>query len=196
MEHLLLGIGLGLVSILPPGPVAIGLVEVGSRRGPAAALRGGLGVAGGDFCVVWVALAIIGAGSTLPPWAFSASQMLAAAVLIILGVSLLARPERCTAVVERIERPGRAFFLITSLTPTVLGAWVALLAAMPFATDLGALVRFALGAVAASLLYHPLLGLAIGQFGRRADERQRRVLTRLGGIATVTMGAVAMVALV
>lgn len=190
MHHLLLGIAVGFVSIVPPGPVTMTLLQLGSRHGRTPALRGAFGIACGDLTVVWLAIAIVAAGSTLPPAAFLATQLLAAALLVGLGLTMLARPSACAAVVDRIERPGRAFFLITSLTPTVLGAWIALLAAMPFADDLAMLVRFALGAVIASFLWHPVLAIVAS---RLVDQRSstQQMLSRTGGIVMVAMGVVA-----
>lgn len=190
MHHVLLGIAVGFASIVPPGPVTMTLLHLGSRHGCKPALRGAFGIACGDLTIVWLAIAIVAAGSTLPPSAFLATQLLAAALLVGLGLAMLARPSACAAVVDRIERPGRAFFLITSLTPTVLGAWIALLAAMPFADDLGMLVRFALGAVIASFLWHPVLAIVAS---RLVDQRPstQQMLSRTGGIVMVTMGVVA-----
>lgn len=166
------------------------LLQLGSRHGRTPALRGALGIACGDLTIVWLAIAIVAAGSTLPPAAFLTTQLLAAALLVGLGLAMLARPSACAAVVDRIERPGRAFFLITSLTPTVLGAWIALLAAMPFADDLGMLVRFALGAVIASFLWHPVLAIVAS---RLSDQRPTTqvALSRTGGFIMVAMGLAA-----
>lgn len=192
MEYVLLGIGIGLLSVLPPGPVTMTLLQFGAQRGTRPALHGAAGIVVGDGTVVWVALLIVGAGSTLPGWAFAATQYIAAAVLVGLGLTMLAVPSRCNALVDRIERPGRTFFLLTSLTPTVLGAWIAVLAAMPFASDVGHLFRFAIGAVLASALWHPLLALAGGSLGRWADVRRQRRLAQCGGLATIGMGVAAL----
>ena len=193
MQHLLLGLAIGFLTIIPPGPVTMTLLQLGTRQGRRPAVRGALGIAVGDLTVVWVALAIIGAGSTLPPLAFLATQVLAAALLVGLGLGMLARPDTCAAIVDRIERPGRAFFLITSLTPTVLGAWIALLAAMPFSSDFRALVPFALGAVAASFLWHPVLAVCSARLGDHGPTTQRR-LSRIGGVVMMVMGVVAVAA--
>lgn len=190
MHHVLLGIAVGFASIVPPGPVTMTLLQLGSRHGRTPALRGALGIAFGDLTVVWFAIAIVAAGSTLPPAAFLATQLLAAALLVGLGLAMLARPSVCAAVVDRIERPGRAFFLITSLTPTVLGAWIALLAAMPFADDLAMLVRFALGAVSASFLWHPVLAIVASRIGPERPRTQQ-LLSRTGGLVMMSMGVVA-----
>ncbi len=190
MHHVLLGIAVGFISIIPPGPVTMTLLQLGTRHGRTPALRGALGIAFGDLTIVWLALAIVAAGSTLPPAAFLATQLLAAALLIGLGLAMLARPSACAAVVDRIERPGRAFFLITSLTPTVLGAWIAVLAAMPFADDVAMLIRFALGAVLASFLWHPVLALLASRLSDQRPSTQQ-LLSRAGGTVMVAMGLAA-----
>ena len=48
---LLLGFGLGFVFVIPPGPLAVTLVEVGVRQGRRAGARSGAGIAAGDFTV-------------------------------------------------------------------------------------------------------------------------------------------------
>ena len=48
MNIVLLGIGIGLVSLLAPGPVNLTLVQYGARKGPQPALRGAVGVVGAD----------------------------------------------------------------------------------------------------------------------------------------------------
>ncbi len=187
MNIVLLGVGIGLLTLIPPGPVSLTLVQVGARLGHRSALRGALGIASGDVVLGITAVAIVGVGAALPTSVFAAAQAVAAAMLIAIGVVLLARPAAVAASIDRIRRPGRTLFLLTSLTPTALGAWIALLAAMPFAGDSRQLGFFALGVVVASCLWHPMLGALASTVGARLSDRGQLRLSRVGGIA---MGAV------
>jgi len=189
MNLVILGVGIGLLTLLPPGPVTLALVQVGARHGRGYALRGAVGIASGDMVLGAAAVAIVGLGAAMPARAFVAAQVLAAALLLGLGALLLARPAMAAASVDRIRRPGRAMFLLTSFTPTALGAWVALLAAMPFAGDPRELGLFALGVIVASWLWHPLLGTVASALGDRLDDRGQVRLSRTGGLIMAAIGA-------
>lgn len=188
MTFVLLGIGIGFLTLVPPGPVSLTLVQLGARRGRTSAMHGALGVASGDFVLAWVAVAVVGAGATMPGMAFTLGQALAAATLVGLGIALLLRPTLIDGSVDRIQRPGRALFLLTSLTPSALGAWIALLAAMPFADDSRQLALFAGGVVVASLLWHPLLGVLASSLGARLGDSGQARLSRVGGLMMTLLG--------
>ncbi|MEM7092352.1 MAG: LysE family transporter [Actinomycetota bacterium] len=193
MEYALLGAALGLIAIVPPGPVNVALIRLAAQRGPRPAIRGAAGIAAGDLTTVSIAVVIVGAGQSLPPTAFAISRLLAAGLLILTGVALLARPSQCDALVDRIERPARTFYLLTSLAPTVLGAWIALLVALPFADDLHALAWFASGVVVASALWHPLLAAGAGATRFRRWATSGGVISRVGGLAMAALGVTALV---
>lgn len=189
MELVLLGVGLGLLTLIPPGPVSLTLIQVGVRLGHRSALHGALGVAGGDTVLGLTAAALVGLGSALPGWVFGGTQIVAALLLVALGLAIARQPRRSAGAIDRIRRPGRALFVLTSFTPTALGAWVALLAAMPFAGDLPRLVLFTLGVVIASVLWHPVLGAVAATLGSRLSATGQARLTRAGGLAMAGLGA-------
>ena len=99
------------------------------------ALRGAAGIVGGDSVLGIAAVALLTLGTALPARVFSTTQLVAAALLIALGALLALRPTAISDSIGRMHRPARTFFLLTSLTPTALGSWIAMLAAMPFAAD-------------------------------------------------------------
>jgi len=189
MYFLLLGVGVGLLSLLPPGPVTVTLVHVAGTSGHRAAIRGALGIATGDLVVAIAAVSILGAGAALPVGLFSGLQLASAALLLGLGLMLALRPGVADAAVARIQRPGRALFALTAFTPTVLGSWIAMLAAMPFAANSSHIALFALGVVVASLLWHPLLGLGAATVGSSITATTRRRLSRAGGVSMAVLGA-------
>ena len=89
---LLLGFGVGLLFVLPPGPLAITLVEVGVSRGRVAGARSGFGIAAGDLAVGSAAGVVVVSGGALPDSAFATIQSVSALVLIALGIAMVLRP--------------------------------------------------------------------------------------------------------
>ena len=188
MNIVLLGLGIGMLSLIAPGPVNLSLIQIGARRGRRPALQGAVGVLGGDSLLGAVAVLLIAAGSALPATAFSAAQVGAAALLVLLGMALALRPAAVATSIDRMQRPMRAFFLLTSLTPTALAGWVTMLAAMPFASDIAQLAMFTLGVLIASSIWHPVLGVASSAVGARLSESGQLVLSRAGGAAMAVLG--------
>ncbi len=186
---LLLGFGLGLLFVIPPGPLAVTLVEVGVSQGRIAGARSGFGIAAGDLAVGSMAGVVVVTGGALPDAAFDAVQLTSAAVLIALGIVMVARPTAVESLADAIQRPARAFFLLTVLTPTVFGAWIAIIAALPFADDLPAIAAFVLGAGIASAAYHVALGSAAGEFGRHLSGAVMVHIARGGGVLFAGLGA-------
>lgn len=189
-QILLLGFTIGLISIVPPGPVTMTLIEVGAAQGRQRGARGGLGVAAGEVVAAGAAGALVLAGTTLPPAMFSGLQLISSLVLLGIGVMLVTQPAALHTLAVGITHPARALFLLTALTPTVLGAWVAIIAAMPFADDGGSVLLFLIGAVVASLLWHLLVGSAAGDLGHRVSPQAMQRASRLGGVALVGFGLV------
>lgn len=188
MEILLLGIGFGLLTVAMPGPISVSLVQVASLQGRSSGVRAAAGVAGGDAILGLVAVAIVSLGAGLPGGLFPIAQLVTAAVLIGFGVALLARPLVIQERASTVSRPLRTFLLLTSLMPTALGSWLAMLSAMPFAADRSSLSAFALGVVLVSAIWHPLLGMSAGVIGQRLTPRVLRVGTQVGGLATLGLG--------
>lgn len=191
---LLLGFGLGFVFVIPPGPLAVTLVEVGVRQGRRAGARSGAGIAAGDFTVGCAAGLLVVSGNVLPAGTFATVQLGSSIVLIGLGVAMLLRPSSVESAASSIRRPARAFFALTVLTPTVFGAWIAIIAALPFADDLSAIASFVTGAGVASATYHIALGSAAGEFGRHLRGSAMTWITRSGGVLFSALGIVMLAA--
>ena len=159
----------------------------------------------GTIMIFWVAMPVLIAafGTFLIPLMCGCDDMvfprinrlsyqvflLSAIVLIALGVTMLLRPAAVEAVAGAIQRPARAFFALTVLTPTVFGAWIAIIAALPFADDLTAIGTFVIGAGIASALYHVALGSAAGEFGRHLSGVVMTRVARTGGVLFAALGA-------
>lgn len=180
-QILLLGVTVGLVAVLPPGPVSISLIEVGVQQGRVGGVRGALGIAGGDILVASLAAGVVLLGGSLPESVFDAARLLSSVVLIGLGLAFIVQPAVTQGFARSIRHPARTFFWLTALTPTVFGAWLVLIAAMPFSDQPGPVIAFVIGGMVASLTYHLLLGSAAGGVGKRLPEASLQRLSRLGG---------------
>ena len=185
---LFLGFGLGLLFVIPPGPIAVTLVEVSVGQGRAAGARSGIGIAAGDTVAGAAAGLVVASGGVLPAAVFDWAQIVSAMVLVALGVAMLVQPGAVESFAHAIQRPGRTFFLLTSLTPTVFGSWLAILAALPFAGHLPSTALFLLGAGGASAVYHVALGSAAGTFGHHVSGPMMTRLARGGGCAFAALG--------
>ncbi len=192
-DLLLLGFALGLLSILAPGPVTLTLFEVGVAQGRHRGTQGGLGIAAGDAVAALAAATLVLAGSALPTPLFAAVGLASSAALVALGLGMALRPAAVRALALGVRHPARALFLLTALTPSVLGAWVAVIGAMPFAHDRGAVAVFTLGGILASVTWHPLLGATAGTVGSRLDPATLALLTRVGGAALAALGVATLV---
>jgi threonine/homoserine/homoserine lactone efflux protein len=188
MELVLLGMGFGMLTVAMPGPISVSLVQVASRQGRGPGARAAIGVAGGDVVLSAVAVTCISAGAVLSERTFATLQTGSAFFLIAFGLLLLARPIVVEKRAAQVSRPLRTFLALTTLMPTALGSWLALLAAMPFADHRPSLAAFALGVVLVSVVWHPFLGFGAGSLGPRLGPAALRIGTRVGGLATIGMG--------
>ncbi|MEO0492761.1 MAG: LysE family transporter [Actinomycetota bacterium] len=184
---LLLGFGVGLLVIVPPGPLSVTLLEIGVTQGRSAGVRSGAGIAAGDMVTGTLAATIVVAGGILPDAMFAGVRVASATILIGLGLVLLVRPTTVEAVAGALQRPARALFLMTVLTPTVLGAWIAMLAALPFSQDPGQVAMFVVGVCVASTLWHTALGSLAAEFGHLLRGATARI-ARAGGLTMIGFG--------
>lgn len=185
---LLLGFAIGLISIIPPGPVSLALIEVGATHGRRDGARGGLGVAVGEVAMAVLAAAVVVAGTGLPASVFATLQVVSSVLIVAMGALLVGRPGAVHAAAVEVRRPGRTLFLITVFTPTVFGAWVAILGALPFAGHASSLAVFIVGGAVASFGWHLLLGSAAGDLGARLSPTTLLTATRIGGVGLVAFG--------
>lgn len=184
-----LGFTVALIILMPPGPVAMALIEVGVTQGRTAGARGALGIASGDIVAATAAATALAVGTALPPTAFTALRTGSAVVFGLFGLMLVVRPGTVEAAAAAVQRPGRAFFAITIITPTVFAAWLGLLSTLPFTNDLRSMTPFLAGAVLASATWHLAVGVGAAQLTRLLSHRILAALTRLGGLAMVTLAS-------
>ncbi len=195
-ELLIFGVFLGFLAVVPPGPISLTLVEIGSTHGRRSGVRAGLGVAAAEAAIAVTAVLIVaGLGQVLPELALLGVQLLSALMLLVVGIALLLRPGFCQSLIVGITRPGLTMFAITVATPSVLGSWVALLAALPVSDSLQQLALVGAGGAAASLAWHLALGAGSGSVGQRLSGPHRVIMTRAGGITMLALGLIALVAI-
>ncbi|MEM9133937.1 MAG: LysE family transporter [Actinomycetota bacterium] len=185
---LFLGFAIGLISIIPPGPVSLALIEVGATHGRRHGARGGIGVAVGEVVTAALAATVVVVGAGLPASVFAALQVVSSMLILAMGAVLIGRPGAVHAAAVEVRRPGRTLFLITVFTPTVFGAWVAILGALPFAGHATSLAVFVVGGAVASFGWHLLLGSAAGDLGTRLSADALTTATRIGGVGLVAFG--------
>lgn len=192
IEALLLGLSVGLLAVMSPGPITLALVEIGSSRGRGPGLRAGAGVAGADVLMSALALGLVLAGAGLPPSVLSGAQVLSSLFLVTVGIGLLTRPDVARSLVGQLTHPCRSMFATTALNPAVFGAWVAIFTAMPFSQDAERLLIFGGGGIVVSILWHIGLGGAAGSLGAALTEGRRTSLARIGGIGMLAFATWAM----
>lgn len=183
LEALLLGLGVGLLAVVSPGPITLALVEIGSSRGRGPGLSAGLGVASADILMSVLALLLVVAGAGLPSSVLSGTSLLSSIFLVTVGIGLATRPDLGRSLVGQFVHPFRTMFTTTALNPSVFGAWVAIYSAMPFSHDPDRLLIFGGGGIAVSLLWHVLLGGASGTLGTALTDQRRTMMARVGGFA-------------
>ncbi len=191
-ELALLGFTVALIVLMPPGPVAMALVEVGVTQGRSAGARGALGIASGDILASGAAATALAAGAALPPMLFSGVRVGSAVVFALFGFTLVVRPGSVKAAALSVRRPGRAFFAITSATPTVFAAWFGLLGTLPFVGDTRSVVTFLVGGVVASAAWHLLVGVTAAQLSGLLSQRILQAATRCGGAAMMVLATVSL----
>ncbi len=188
-ELALLGFTVALVVLMPPGPVAMALIEVGVAQGRSAGARGALGIASGDIVASSAAAAALAAGAALPPLLFSGLRIGSAVLFATFGLLLVVKPGTIESAASTVRRPGRTFFAITSATPTVFAAWFGLLGTLPFIGDIRSVVAFLIGGVMASAMWHLTVGVTAAQLSGLLSHKILQTATRFGGAAMLALAA-------
>jgi threonine/homoserine/homoserine lactone efflux protein len=189
MTFLLLGLALGAATIIPPGPVSMSLIQVGARGGKQSGAGAGFGVAAGDAVVALAALVIVALGAASSPSIGTALTIAGIGTLVVTGGALLCRPQAVEALALAVRNPGRALFAVTTLTPSTLLGWIAIMAAVP-TTSVQARLLVAIGIIVVSTVWHPLLGMAASGAGSRMSAQGLTIATRCGGAGLIAIAAV------
>jgi threonine/homoserine/homoserine lactone efflux protein len=190
------GLVLGYVGSIPAaGPLALLIVASGVKRDAARALRLALGGAAAES--IYALLAFWGLGETLPryPLLIPITRAAGAALLVLLGLSLLRRKEEDPKAIEPAPQPRRALLLgfsLVALNPGFLMAWTgfaALLASTPL-TLRGPTHAAAAGAGAflGILGWFATLFVLVRSRATRIEPRAVHTLHRAVGVVLLGMG--------
>lgn len=184
MTAFVAGLVVGIISLLPPGPITLSIVALGATRGSGYSTRAGIGVGVADAVVVLLCGLALAAGTALPERVYAAVRIVSLTTVAMLGIALIARTTLATGFAERVKRPVLGFSILTLSSPWVFTGWFALLAAAPFSARTDH-VTFAVGLAVASLAYHLVLGRTAGFAAERLSPRLLARATRLGGGLTI-----------
>ena len=187
MFALLLGIFIGLLTVIPIGPLSMTIIGVATERGPVGGLHAALGVVTGDVVLGAAAVVLVSGGQTMPGAVFSGLQIGSAVLVVGFGLVLASRVSEMKTLAGRVRRPALTLFLMTVLSPAI-GSWVALLLASPFTDHDRSLATFAVGIAVSSLIWHPALGAGVGYLAPRLTERRLVRLARVGGVSMAMVG--------
>ena len=144
---------------------------------------------GGEVIAAGSAVVLAVLGAQLPPPLFVGVQIVAVAMLVLVGVMLIIRTERLGAMANDLERPGSVLFALTALSPITVGSWLAILLASPFVAQPVHLGLFVAGIIIASGIWHPVLAMGAATIGPRLTQPMLMRLTRLGGICMIGLAA-------
>ncbi len=187
MFAIILGLAIGLLTVIPLGPLSMTIIGVAADRGPVSGIQAALGVVGADVLLGSSTVAVVVAGQTLPGPVFSALQAVSAAVVVGFGFALIVKVRELHRLVGRIQRPAPTLFVMSVVSPAV-GSWLAILLASPFTEHADKLMLFAAGIVVASLLWHSALGALAGHFASSLTQHRLLGLARIGGVSMVGLG--------
>jgi threonine/homoserine/homoserine lactone efflux protein len=192
---LIAGISAGLAVAVPLGPIGVMIVDTGIRDGGRSAFAAGLGTATVDGLYAATA-ALFGAavGAWLAP-AQDTLRILAAAVLVALGVYGLLRLKHRGAVRSEAKAPPPAhhlfarFFALTAVNPATAVTFAALMIGLPAVADgsAGDRVLFVGGAFAASLVWQSMLAGSGAMLGHRLPPSGRWWTSLLGNVIILAL---------
>ena len=122
----LVGVGLGAAFSAPVGPVALSLVGISSLRGTRDQLRALIGTCLGHALLASAALAVLGSGGT-SGGAGGLLGLVVALAFCVLGLLLIVRAPQAIGLVDRVQRPFTALFVLSVANPMAALSWLGLL---------------------------------------------------------------------
>ena len=185
---LLLGVGLGAITLIPPGPVSVTLMQVAASRGKSVGLRSGAAIASADVITGAIAVAILGLSTAALPSVASSMNVAATIAMMVMGGLLIARPGGFESLAAGLRRPAPTLFALTALNPLTLLSWLAIIAAVPAANTTPQQAALAAGVMVASYCWHPFLGLVAGRAGQHITASTTERVTRTSGAVLILLG--------
>jgi threonine/homoserine/homoserine lactone efflux protein len=195
---LVAGVLAGLTIAIPVGAIAVLLITEGLRNGHRAAVAGAFGIATVDLAYSSVAMVAGGIVTSLLSGHEKPVELVAAAVLLAVGVNGIVGAARTTPMVEPgpLPRAVGATYLkfvgLTAVNPATALYFVALAATLGArVAGPGAAVAFVVGVLVGSLSWQLVLALGSASLGPRLSPGVRR-LTSFIGFGLVSALAVAL----
>jgi len=195
---LVAGVLAGLTIAIPVGAIAVLLITEGLRNGHRAAVAGALGIATVDLVYSTIAMVAGGLITSLMSGHEKPVELIAAAVLLAVGVNGIVRAARTSPSVEPgpLPRAVGATYLkfvgLTAVNPATALYFVALAATLgPRVAGAGAAEAFVIGVFLGSVSWQLVLALGSATLGPRLSPGVRR-LTSFIGFGLVTAMAVAL----
>lgn len=190
--NLIVGLALGAVSTLPPGPCQLAVIDASARGARRGAIAVALGAATGDALCAGLALHGIVALLARQPGVTTLFRLVSATTLLVYGLGRLWPPSGVAGPRARVAGFGVGLGLVAA-NPTALLAWVMTLAAIaPRVHGLDAAWMIA-GIFAGSAAGYALLARLCGTVGGwRARLRTASAcavaLVGAGSLAGFTLG--------
>lgn len=187
MTILLLGLGIGLLLVLPPGPLSLSIIGLGAQRGVRPALEAGLGVAIAEIISLLAAAGLVLAGHSLPEIVNQTMRWCSIAAILGMGYVLFTRTSQVNDMLDKIESPFRTLAIVTLASPWIFTTWFALLNAAPVHDRWQDLALYGTGLGLGSLLFYVCLAHGSGALSSRLTEAHVQTLSRVGGAVMVVV---------
>ena len=181
------GLLAGLTIAIPVGAIAVLLITEGLRNGHRAAVAGAFGIATVDLVYSTVAMVAGGIVTSLLAGHEKPVQLVAAAVLLAVGVNGIVRAARTSPMAEPgpLTRAIGATYLkfvgLTAVNPATALYFVALAPTLgPRVSGAGAATAFVIGVFLGSVSWQLVLALGSATLGPRLSPGVRRLTSFLG----------------
>jgi len=181
------GVLAGLTIAIPVGAIAVLLITEGLRNGHRAAVAGALGIATVDLVYSTIAMVAGGLITSLMSGHEKPVQLVAAAVLLVVGVNGIVRAARMSPIAAPgpLPRAVGATYLkfvgLTAVNPATALYFVALAATLgPRVAGAGAAAAFVIGVFLGSVSWQLVLALGSATLGPRLSPGVRRLTSFIG----------------
>lgn len=193
----LYGLAAGFGIAMPLGAIAVLILRTALSRGMRAGAAAGLGAATVDF--VYCSLAVLAGASlsgAISSWG-DAPLYVSGAVITAIGIAQLVsalRPTETVAATPRTRIVYVQFIGLTALNPVTVLYFASLAGVLSsHQADAGAQVTFVVAVALASAVWQVGLGIAGAVMRHTVGDRASRVLSIVGSLIVVVLGAVIIV---
>ncbi len=191
--ELLVGFALGMLLVMPVGPVAVTLLGVRATHDARSARRAVEGVVIADFALITAAAVLSASLVRLFAGAEQTLTLLIGMILVGLGAWIAMSSHEVLERAAGIHRQRFTLFLLTVGNPLAVLSWVALLAARPLGVTTTSRLLFITGVLLASYIWHRGLTTAGARVQRRFSAVGISRMTTFAGVAVALVGVASIV---